>query len=752
MKLLLSTQEEALASVVSDAAKALGHSIDRWTAADGTPPTAHVLIVDGLEDLVATDNVSSYVLALLRPDEVDLIVECPRSISDFQVKPLRPQELRGRIRALCSKRPWQEQVHRDLLGEAVDSASDIFELTGPDASFEYVNPAFERIMGIKSSEALGHTGAKLIRSDFHDLSFFMSIKKALDAGEPWAGVIVSRTSAGRLVHLESKISPVTNRKGEVTHHIAVKRDITERLTREKALEESNRALEQARDAAVAASKAKSEFLANMSHELRTPLNAIIGYSELLAEDYEDNEQTVSDLNRIRNAGKHLLELINDVLNISKIEADKIELFPEVFSVRELLESVGQTIEPLAMQNSNTFKLECSESVANLFADKTRLQQILLNLLSNACKFTKDGSVRLLADVVNDDGAQSLRLRVTDTGIGISEEQADRLFKPFSQADSSTTRKYGGTGLGLVISERFVTMMGGEIDFDSTLGKGTTFTVTLPMAKVSRRRARTSSRDWVAAPLVLLIDDDASVRDLFSRSLSDRGFEVHCAPTGKEGIKSASRLQPDVIVLDVKMPGMSGWEVLSTLKLEEQTASIPVIMMTILEEEDIGRALGASDYLLKPIEPSELTRVIERYAKSPGAQILVVEDDLPTRDLMCRTLAGAGHRVLEAENGRVALDLLEHEEPDLIVLDLMMPVMDGFAFLQHMHEDKQRAHIPTIVATARSLSEAEKRELREVTERVIQKGSYSREELLDTICQQAKALIAHQRSQSESSNS
>ena len=752
MKIVLSTQDESLAALVSAAAAALGHSLERWRAVEGAPPTAHVLIVDGFDDLIAAGDIDSYVFALLNEDEVDLIVECPQSISDFQLKPLRPQELRGRLRELSSKRPWRDQVHRDLLGAAVDSASDIFELTCPDASFEYVNPAFERITGVKASDALGRTGAELIRSDFHDIDFFKGIKRTLDAGESWEGVIVSRASSGRLVHLESTISPVTNMKGLITHHVAVKRDITERLLRERALEESNRALEQARDAAVAASKAKSEFLANMSHELRTPLNAIIGYSEMLAEDYGDNEQTVSDLNRIRNAGKHLLELINDVLNISKIEADKIELYPEVFAVRELLESVSQTIEPLASQNSNQFEVECNEAVTTLFADKTRLHQVLLNLLSNACKFTENGSVKLLVDLVTGDGLQSMRLRVTDTGIGISEEQADRLFKPFSQADSSTTRKYGGTGLGLVISQRFVDLMGGEIDFESTIDKGTTFSVTLPMEKVTRRRARSTSRRLVAAPLVLIIDDDASVLDLFSRSLGERGFEVHCAPSGKEGIRAASRLQPDVIVLDVKMPGMSGWEVLSTLKLEEETAGIPVIMMTVLEEEDIGRALGASDYLLKPIEPGALTKVIERYTKGPGAQILVVEDDSPTRDLMCRTLVGAGHRVLEAENGRGALDLLQHEKPDLIVLDLMMPVMDGFAFLHHVHEDKSREPIPTIVATARSLSEIERRELHKVTERVIQKGSYSREELLDTICQQAKTLIAHQRSQSEGAKS
>jgi PAS domain S-box-containing protein len=745
MNLLLTSTDDEVITLVEEAVTGLGHELQRWSPEEGPAPEVHVAIFDGLEALVLAGAMSTHTLVLASEEEMELFAECPHPITDFLLKPIRSGELTSRLMSLCSQRSWKEQTHRDVLGKAVDSATDIFELTDTEAVFEYVNPAFEKVVGFGSNDAIGKTSAALMRSDHHEPEFFREIKQSLDAGKPWSGVIVSRTRSGRLVHLESTIAPVTNKKGDITHHVAVKRDITERLARDRALHESNRALEQARDAAVSASKAKSEFLANMSHELRTPLNAIIGYSEMLAEDYEDNPQTVSDLARIRSAGKHLLELINDVLNISKIEADKIELYPEDFAVRDLIESVAETIRPMASKNKNKFEVHCSEEVSTLFADKTRVQQVLLNLLSNACKFTEEGEVTLEVDLYRDNGASSVRFQVKDSGIGISEAQAERLFKPFSQADSSTTRKYGGTGLGLVISQRFTEMMQGSIAFDSEPGIGTTFTVTLPLKTITRRR-RPTSRAPIGSPVVLIIDDDASVRDLFSRSLTERGFEVCCAPGGVEGIKSASQIQPDVIVLDVKMPGMSGWEVLSTLKLEEQTANIPVIMMTILEQEDIGRALGASDYLLKPIEPAKLTEAIERYVTKTGAQILVVEDDEPTRDLMCRTLASAGHRILEAENGRVALDLLDVEHPDLIVLDLMMPVMDGFAFLHHVNEDENRAHIPTIVATARSLSEVERRELREVTERVIQKGSYSREELLDTICRQANKLIAHQKEQ------
>ncbi|MES1157948.1 MAG: response regulator, partial [Haliangium ochraceum] len=293
-----------------------------------------------------------------------------------------------------------------------------------------------------------------------------------------------------------------------------------------------------------------------------------------------------------------------------------------------------------------------------------------------------------------------------------KEQQAKLFQPFVQADSSTTREYGGTGLGLVICKRLTEMMGGEIHLESELGKGSTMTVLLPsfdpvMTDVSDVRV------LGVAPVVLVIDDDADVRELCSRVLMKRGFQVHGVPTGPQGIEAAGRIKPDAIVLDVKMPGMTGWDVLSTLKLSEKTASIPVIMLTVMHQEEIGRALGAVDYLNKPLDPRALLATVQRYVRhenSGSVRVLVVEDDEPTRDLMRRTLESAGHAVAVAENGQVGLERVETELPDVVVLDLMMPVMDGFTFLHHLRASPARANLPVIVATARMLSDAEQREL------------------------------------------
>ncbi|MDF2695343.1 MAG: sensor proteinLuxQ, partial [Labilithrix sp.] len=564
----------------------------------------------------------------------------------------------------------------------------------------------------------------------------------LRRGETWAGTLVSRARDGRLVHFDTTVTPVSDSTGRITHHIGIKRDITERLQRAEALLETNRALEQARDAAVAASRAKSEFLANMSHELRTPLNAIIGYSEILMDEAaEEGSQTHQDLKRIRSAGGHLLALIDDVLDISKIEADRVELLPEIFPVAELVEGVSATIRPLAEKNRNAFETRFEDPTAVVHADRTRLRQILFNLLSNACKFTKDGKVSLLVGKAEREGRPWVELRVTDTGIGISKDQLAKLFQPFVQADSSTTREYGGTGLGLVICKRLVEMMGGQIQLESEPGKGSTVTVWLPASREGAAsdisEIRTTSG---AAPIVLVIDDDPDVRELCSRVLAKRGFQVQGAPTGPQGIELAGRLKPNAIVLDVKMPGMSGWDVLSKLKLSEKTAGIPVIMLTVMQQEEIGRALGAVDYLIKPLDPKALVNTVKRHVRQEGVRVLVVEDDEPTREMMRRTLEGAGHTVALAENGQIALERIEHEVPDIVVLDLMMPVMDGFTFLHHLRSNAAHASLPVIVATARILSETEQRELEATAQRVIRKKSHTLPELLQLIGDQIETMI------------
>jgi CheY-like chemotaxis protein len=385
----------------------------------------------------------------------------------------------------------------------------------------------------------------------------------------------------------------------------------------------------AKRAAEDASRAKSAFLANMSHELRTPLNAIIGYSEMVEEEIQDfgRIEKIDDVRKIHSAGKHLLALINDVLDLSKIEAGKMGLHFENFELASMIQEMVSTLQPTVAKNDNTLELHLSEGLGEMHADVTKVRQILFNLLSNACKFTEHGTIGMSVDRLEAEGQQWIRFRVSDTGIGISPEQQENLFKEFSQADVSIARRYGGTGLGLAISNRFAQMMGGQISVESEQGKGSVFTLHLPpfvTAEVSGTvKPKQFSGPATPAPepkplpkTVLMIDDDPAERELMHRSLTKSGFNVVAVADGEEGIRLAKRIRPLVITLDVLLPGIDGWEVLRQLKADSELADIPVIMVTIVDNELKRADCSASGYLIKPVDRDLLVKQIETYCETP----------------------------------------------------------------------------------------------------------------------------------------
>ena len=682
------------------------------------------------QDYQATGELAA---VALRGDELGRLAgDFTLMVEEVAARERRLKEAEERLRR-------SEQYFRSL----IENTSDVIALLDRHGVVTYCSPALARVLGVSPEEAVGK---RIIHRAVPTEAGAVQLAFRRCLGVPHA----SSQARFRAIHSDGRIRFLEATWNNLLDDPAVKgvvlnlRDVTEREQAER--------LEKEKKAADVANQAKSAFLANMSHELRTPLNAIIGYSEMLQEIAEEEGQPdyIPDLKKINGAGKHLLELINGVLDISKIEAGKMDLYLETFEVSKLIEDVSAVIDPLAKKNGNALRLEIAEGGRGpIHADQTKLRQSLFNLLSNACKFTKNGQVTLAVERDADEGdEQKIRFHVSDTGIGITEAQIGKLFQAFQQADSSTTKQFGGTGLGLVISRHCCRMMGGDITVKSELGYGTTFTLVLPVhvRETPVPPAATSEQDEVTvddvdidlppdARVILSIDDDPHTGELLRHNLRKLSFRIESASNGEDGLRRARELRPDAILLDVTMPGMDGWEVLTAIKSDPDLESIPVILLTMVEDRKMAFSLGAADYLMKPVDREQLAAALAKCV-GPDTQrrVLIVDDSSDNRRLLRAMLEKQGWTVREAEHGREGLGALEQALSDAILLDLMMPVMDGFEFAEHLRRDERWRSIPVVVVTAKELSLQDRARLSGLVKGILERGGGEMTDVVDTVLQ------------------
>ena len=606
----------------------------------------------------------------------------------------------------------------------VQASASIIWTADPTGAFAAPQPNWTRFTGQSGEASLGWGRFECLHPDDVEATRVAWRRAAVD-NMPIALEHRVRRADGEWRHMALSVAPVLDEDGSIREWVGSHTDITDR-------KEAELALAAAKDAAEAANRAKSSFLANMSHELRTPLSAVIGYTEMLEDEAEDmgEQAMLTDLGKIKTNAQHLLGLINDVLDLSKVEAEKMDVFAEDIEVATFVREAAGTVEALVHRKSNELVLDVGEGVGTMRSDAVKLRQCLFNLLSNAAKFTENGTITLGIRRETSAGGEWLSFSVRDTGIGMTADQVSRLFQRFAQADETTTRKFGGTGLGLALSRAFARLLGGDVTVESVEGQGTCFTLRVP-AVLPERTLEPDVKATLeglhgTGELVLVIDDEASQRDLMTRFLQRQGFTVRTASDGQRGLDLAKSLLPHIVLLDVMMPGMDGWSVLRALKADPATSAIPVIMVSFVDNPGLSMTLGAADAVPKPVDWTRLKAVLDQF-RERGGDVLVVDDDSDVRERLRTVLEKNGWTVQEAGNGAEALERVAHTPPHLILLDLTMPVMDGFAFLHRLRERSDGADIPVIVLSARDISAAEREQLVEA-DQVLRKDETSMRDL------------------------
>jgi PAS domain S-box-containing protein len=617
----------------------------------------------------------------------------------------------------------------DSIIENIPNMIFVKEATG--LRFIRLNRAGEDLLGFPSDELIGKNDFDFFPADQAE-RFISADRETLrnrDLVDIPEETIQTNKRGARILH--TKKIPIQDATGEPAFLLGISEDITE-------AKKTQEALLQAQEEAERANRVKSQFLASMSHELRTPLNAILGFSELLSDDATgrfDEATRRRFLDQIHSSGVHLLQLINDILDLSKVEAGQMELQLRPVELGSLIDEARATVEPLAQGKAISLNVDPGPEL-QLIADGAKVKQMLLNLLSNAIKFTPNGgSIQIRGRQVD----SWVEIAVSDTGIGIAAEDLGRLFTEFQQLDAGPARQQEGTGLGLALTRRFAELHGGQVTVESALGKGSTFTLRLPLqANALRAPARLEpplvTASDVMRPLVLVVDDNPQAAEILARTMGGGGFRIKVARTGPEALSMARELQPVAITLDILLPEVDGWEVLNRLKADEATRNIPVIVVSVVDNPALGRALGAFDYFVKPVDGKALLSRLSQYTfttkvNSEPVRVLVVDDERANLDLLEALLKPAGFGVIRAGGGQEGIDLARSQMPNLILLDLMMPDLTGFDVVEALRADEGTRSIPIMVLTAKALTEDDKRALNGQVAAIFQRNSVAGTELI-----------------------